>query len=451
MAAVPEASTSRCVLWFGEPLAIERSALAAAGWYVRSIHPDPGMAIGLRGRDRLLAVLDLRHLDAAALQLLMPWIEQHQHLPWLAVLPPSAGAMPAAWLPLLQHCLARFTLPFGLQDLVSAMRQQFDADPLPAEAACSGQGPRALIGESPALHAVRTVLHKFAPVELPVLVTGETGTGKELAAHALHALSGRAGNPFIAVNCGAIPANLVQSELFGHERGSFTGADKRQIGVFESAQGGTVFLDEVGDLPAEAQTSLLRVLQEGTFERVGSSQPLRADVRVLAATHVELEHAVAHGRFRSDLYYRLNVLRLLMPPLRERGADVQLLAEHFLRCFRLRHAVRARGFSPAAIQAMRRFDWPGNVRELLNRVQRAAIMAEGELINERDLELGAPVQVLPGAVLHDARGQAERDVLLQTLRQTGYNVSECARRMQISRVTVYRLCRKHRLELPAQR
>lgn len=451
MGAVPEASTSRCVLWFGEPLAIERSALAAAGWYVRSIHPDTGMAIGLRGRDRLLAVLDLRHLDATALQLLMPWIEQHQHLPWLAVLPPSAGATPAAWLPLLQHCLARFTLPFGLQDLVSAMRQQFDADQVPTEAACSGQGPRPLIGESPALHAVRTVLHKFAPVELPVLVTGETGTGKELAAHALHALSGRAGKPFIAVNCGAIPASLVQSELFGHERGSFTGADKRQIGVFESAQGGTVFLDEVGDLPAEAQTSLLRVLQEGTFERVGSSQPLRADVRVLAATHVELEHAVAQGRFRSDLYYRLNVLRLQMPPLRERGTDVQLLAEHFLRCFRLRHPVRARGFSPAAIQAMRRFDWPGNVRELLNRVQRAAIMAEGELINERDLELGAPVQALPGAMLHDARGQAERDVLLQTLRQTGYNVSECARQMQISRVTVYRLCRKHRLELPAQR
>ena len=449
MAAVPEASTSRCVLWFGEPLANERSALAAAGWYVRSIRPDPAMAIGLRGRDRLLAVLDLRHLDAVALQLLVPWIEQHQHLPWLAVLPPGGGPASAAWLPLLQRCRSRFTLPFGL--LVCAMRQQFDADDPPVDATCSGQGPHALIGESAALHAVRTVLHKFAPVELPVLVTGETGTGKELAAHALHALSGRAGRPFIAVNCGAIPANLVQSELFGHERGSFTGADKRQIGVFESAHGGTVFLDEVGDLPSEAQTSLLRVLQEGTFERVGSSQPLRADVRVLAATHVELEHAVAQGRFRSDLYYRLNVLRLLMPPLRERGADVQLLAEHFLRCFRQRHSVRARGFAPAALQAMRRFEWPGNVRELLNRVQRAAIMAEGELISERDLELGASVAVLPGAMLHDARGQAERDVLLQTLRQTGYNVSECARQMQISRVTVYRLCRKHRLELPAQR
>lgn len=352
MAAVPEASTSRCVLWFGEPLANERSALAAAGWHVRSIHPDPAMAIGLRGRDRLLAVLDLRHLDAASLQLLEPWIEQHQHLPWLAVLPPGAGPTSPAWLPLLQRCGARFTLPFGLQDLVCAMRQQFDADDPPVDATCSGYGPHALIGESAALHAVRTVLHKFAPVELPVLVTGETGTGKELAAHALHALSGRAGRPFIAVNCGAIPASLVQSELFGHERGSFTGADKRQIGVFESAHGGTVFLDEVGDLPAEAQTSLLRVLQEGTFERVGSSQPLRADVRVLAATHVELEHAVAQGRFRSDLYYRLNVLRLLMPPLRERGADVQLLAEHFLRCFRLRHSVRARGFAPAALQAL---------------------------------------------------------------------------------------------------
>ncbi|MBA0398548.1 MULTISPECIES: sigma-54 interaction domain-containing protein [Stenotrophomonas maltophilia group] len=450
MAAVPEASTSRCVLWFGEPLANERSALAAAGWYVRRIHPDPAMAIGLRGRDRLLAVLDLRHLDTPALQLLAPWIEQHAHLPWLAVLPPGAGPTPAAWQPLLQRCISRFTLPFGLQDLVAAMRQQFDADDPSASEVCGGQGPRTLIGESPALHAVRIVLHKFAPVELPVLVTGETGTGKELAAHALHALSGRAGKAFIAVNCGAIPASLVQSELFGHERGSFTGADKRQIGVFEAAHGGTVFLDEVGDLPAEAQTSLLRVLQEGTFERVGSSQPLRADVRVLAATHVELEHAVAQGRFRSDLYYRLNVLRLLMPPLRERGADVQLLAEHFLRCFRLRHSVRARGFAPAALQAMRRFGWPGNVRELLNRVQRAAIMAEGELISERDLELGAE-HAPPGAMLHDARGQAERDVLLQTLRQTGYNVSECARQMQISRVTVYRLCRKHRLELPAQR
>jgi DNA-binding NtrC family response regulator len=212
-----------------------------------------------------------------------------------------------------------------------------------------------------------------------------------------------------------------------------------------------VFLDEVGDLPADAQTCLLRVLQEGTLERVGSNQPLRVDVRVLAATHVELEQAVAQGHFRRDLYYRLNVLRLPMPALRERGSDVLLLAEHFLRGFRQRHPGRARGFDPGARQAMRGFDWPGNVRELLNRVQRAAIVAEGELINAADLDLAEPDAPARRALLQDARGQVERDVLLQALRQHGYNVSACARHMQISRVTIYRLCRKHHLELPAQR
>ncbi|WP_313205307.1 sigma 54-interacting transcriptional regulator, partial [Stenotrophomonas sp.] len=281
--------------------------------------------------------------------------------------------------------------------------------------------------------------------------TGETGTGKELAAQALHALSGRAGRSFLAVNCGAIPASLVQSELFGHERGAFTGAAQRRVGLFETADGGTVFLDEVGDLPADAQTSLLRVLQEGTLERVGSNQPLRVDVRVLAATHVDLEQAVAQGRFRRDLYYRLNVLRLPMPALRDRGNDVLLLAEHFLRGFRNRHPGRARGFDPGARVAMRQFDWPGNVRELLNRVQRAAIVSEHELISASDLDLADADAPSPRAVLQDARGQVERDVLLRTLKMHGYNVSACARHMQVSRVTVYRLCRKHRLELPPER
>ncbi|MDR6694030.1 sigma-54 dependent transcriptional regulator [Stenotrophomonas sp. 1337] len=442
---------SRCVIWFGQPPATERGALAAAGWQLRCVSPTPAMAIGLRGRDHLVAVVDLRHLDAEAAQLLLPWVEQHHHLPWLAVLPAGLGSPPPAWGALLRACQDQFSLPLELPDLLSAMQRQCDGDDLPLAAPHNGGGLPALIGNSAPLLAVRTALHKFAPVELPVLVTGETGTGKELAAQALHALSGRAGKPFLAVNCGAIPANLVQSELFGHERGAFTGASQRRIGLFETAHGGTVFLDEVGDLPADAQTSLLRVLQEGTLERVGSNQPLRVDVRVLAATHVELEQAVAHGRFRRDLYYRLNVLRLPMPSLRERGADVLLLAEHFLRAFRQRHAGRARGFDPGALQAMRGFDWPGNVRELLNRVQRAAIVAEGELINAADLDLAEPDAPARRALLQDARGQVERDVLLQALRQHGYNVSACARHMQISRVTIYRLCRKHHLELPAQR
>lgn len=409
------------------------------------------MAVGLRGRDHLVAIVDLRHLDVAALQLLLPWVEQHRHLPWLAILPTGLGSPPPAWAALLQACEHQFALPLELPALLATMQHRCDGSDAPVGAARTSGTLPALIGDSSALLAVRTALHKFAPVELPVLVTGETGTGKELAAQALHALSGRAGKPFLAVNCGAIPSNLVQSELFGHERGAFTGAAQRRIGLFESAHGGTVFLDEVGDLPADAQTSLLRVLQEGTLERVGSNQPLRVDVRVLAATHVELEQAVAQGRFRRDLYYRLNVLRLPMPPLRERGSDVLLLAEHFLRSFRSRHPGRARGFDTDARQAMRSFDWPGNVRELLNRVQRAAIVAEGELIGPVDLDLAPRAAAPTRALLQDARGQVERDVLLQTLRQHGYNVSACARHMQISRVTVYRLCRKHHLELPAQR
>lgn len=409
------------------------------------------MAVGLRGRDHLVAIVDLRHLDVAALQLLLPWVEQHRHLPWLAILPTGLSSPPPAWAALLQACEHQFALPLELPALLTTMQHRCDGSDAPVGAARTSGTLPALIGDSSALLAVRTALHKFAPVELPVLVTGETGTGKELAAQALHALSGRAGKPFLAVNCGAIPSNLVQSELFGHERGAFTGAAQRRIGLFESAHGGTVFLDEVGDLPADAQTSLLRVLQEGTLERVGSNQPLRVDVRVLAATHVELEQAVAQGRFRRDLYYRLNVLRLPMPPLRERGSDVLLLAEHFLRSFRSRHPGRARGFDADARQAMRSFDWPGNVRELLNRVQRAAIVAEGELIGPVDLDLAPRAAAPTRALLQDARGQVERDVLLQTLRQHGYNVSACARHMQISRVTVYRLCRKHHLELPAQR
>ncbi len=442
---------SRCVIWFGQPLASERDALAAAGWQLRCVSPSPAMAVGLRGRDHLVAVLDLRHLDAEALQPMLPWVEQHHHLPWMAVLPGGVDAPPPSWAPLLRACQDQFTLPRELQDLLTAMQRECGEDDPPAAAIRDGGGLPALIGDSPALLAVRASLHKFAPVELPVLVTGETGTGKELAAQALHALSGRAGRSFLAVNCGAIPASLVQSELFGHERGAFTGAAQRRVGLFETADGGTVFLDEVGDLPADAQTSLLRVLQEGTLERVGSNQPLRVDVRVLAATHVDLEQAVAQGRFRRDLYYRLNVLRLPMPALRDRGNDVLLLAEHFLRGFRNRHPGRARGFDPGARVAMRQFDWPGNVRELLNRVQRAAIVSEHELISASDLDMADAETPAPRAVLQDARGQVERDVLLRTLKMHGYNVSACARHMQVSRVTVYRLCRKHRLELPPER
>jgi DNA-binding NtrC family response regulator len=302
------------------------------------------------------------------------------------------------------------------------------------------------------MQLLRATIRKYAPVDLPVLIAGETGTGKEVAANLLHRLSARAGKAFVAINCGALPPNLVQSELFGHERGAFTGAASRRIGHIESASGGTVFLDEIGDLPADAQASLLRFLQEGTIERVGSSRPIRADVRVLAATHVDLEKAVVAGRFREDLYYRLNVLRLFMPPLRARDGDVCLLAQHVLDAFQAQAGSHAMGFTPAAHQAMRAFPWPGNVRELVNRVQRAAVVADAPLIGPGDLDLpmvATAVEISPG--LDGRRISAEREVVLACLRECRYNISECARRLQISRVTVYRLCKKHQLVLGEMR
>ncbi len=444
MAAVPDVP-ARCVIWFGHPLAAERAALAAAGWQVRGVVTDDCMAIGMRGRDQVVGLLDLRTTvpdNPARLQALL---DQHRHMVLLAILPAATSPSLPALQPLLAGCLETYAAPLDLARMVSRLQQ------LAGDAQCPPvHGAPSLIGESAVLQVARQAIRKFAPVDLPVLITGETGTGKELAAQALHALSPRHARPFLAVNCGAIPAALVQSELFGHERGAFTGAASRRLGLFETASGGTVFLDEIGDLPLDAQTNLLRVLQEGTVERVGSNRPLAVDVRVLAATHVDLEQAVAQGRFRRDLFYRLNVLRLPLPPLRDRGSDIALLARHFLASFRDRHVTRARGFTGEAIRALEGFAWPGNVRELLNRVQRAAIVAEGELIDAGDLEL-QPAQPAIPYPLHDARRLAERDTLLRALRQADFNISACARHMQVSRVTIYRLCRKHQLALPELR
>ncbi|HBK47446.1 MAG TPA: Fis family transcriptional regulator [Xanthomonadaceae bacterium] len=439
MAAIPDFSR-RCVIWFGQPKRQEREILAAAGWRLRIVGPDEDGGIGMRSDDLVVGLLDLR--DAGTdLDRVERLLSEHRHLSLMAVTDAAASAGPPGER-LLRLCVETFASPLDPRKVVQALRN-LEGDATPAQ-----HGIEALIGESSVMRATQAGLRKFAPVDLPVLITGETGTGKEVAARALHALSARSRHSFAAVNCGALPASLVQSELFGHERGAFTGAAARRLGLFESADGGTVFLDEIGDLPLDVQTNLLRVLQEGTIERVGSNQPVQVDVRVIAATHVELEQAVEDGRFRRDLYYRLNVLRLPMPPLRERGDDIELLACHFLDAFRRRHRTRARGFSRAALQAMCAFDWPGNVRELLNRVQRAAVTAEHELVSAADLELDADAG---GQRLDDARARAERDALVESLRASRYNVSACARKMQVSRVTVYRLCRKHGVVLGAMR
>ncbi|MBF3060598.1 sigma-54-dependent Fis family transcriptional regulator, partial [Pseudomonas aeruginosa] len=221
-----------------------------------------------------------------------------------------------------------------------------------------------LLGESLAVRDLRRLLAKLAPTDSPVLIRGESGTGKELVARTLHRQSRRVDKPFVAINCGAIPEHLIQSELFGHEKGAFTGAHQRKVGRIEAADGGTLFLDEIGDLPLELQANLLRFLQEQQIERVGGNRPVEVDVRVLAATHVDLEAAIDAGTFREDLYYRLNVLQVGTAPLRERSEDLPLLANHFSRLYSLETGRRPRRFSEDALAAMAMHAWPGNVREL---------------------------------------------------------------------------------------
>ncbi|HTV85240.1 MAG TPA: sigma-54 dependent transcriptional regulator [Dyella sp.] len=435
----------RCVVWFGQPTSAERTRLAQAGWHTRVADANAqGGGVGIRRGDTVVAMADLRNADADALREMARLMADQPQLPWLALLSTETVVQAPEVERVLRASIDFFTVPIDMQRLIETLGTLAGDVPAPvAHADVPG-----ITGSSAAMMAVVASLRKYAPVDLPVLVTGETGTGKEIAARALHKLSPRRDHPFAAINCGALPANLVQSELFGHERGSFTGANARRIGHFEAAAGGTVFLDEVGDLPPDAQISLLRLLQEGTLERVGSTQSIKLDVRVLAATHVDLEKAVAQGRFREDLYYRLNVLRLRMPALREREDDVLQLAQLFLDVFRKQHDCNARTFSALARKALRDFAWPGNVRELLNRVQRAAVVAEGAQISVADLDLQDAVNARTGySSLGLTRTSAERDAVVACLRETRFNISECARRLKVSRVTIYRLCKKHQLVL----
>lgn len=436
-------ANKRCVIWLGQLNGRDRQMLAAVGWSVRVIGPDKSLQIGMRGNETVVVCIDTRRLDAHLLNQVEQLALSHSDLPILAIVEPRSRTHVDVQR-LLQMSTAEVSLPLQTEVLQRAL----DECSLRTahEGGSTGNAVESMLGQSPAVLEVRARLHQFGPIALPVMILGDTGTGKELAARALHELSPRARGPFVAVNCGAMPANLIQSELFGHERGAFTGATTRRIGHFESADGGTIFLDEIGDLPLDAQVNLLRVLQEGALQRVGGSQSVPVDVRVIAATHVDLQRAVASGEFRTDLLFRLDVLRLQMPPLRKRGDDIELMANHFLAEFRHAHpATIARGFSPAARRSMAAYAWPGNVRELLNRVRRAAVVATSSAISEEEMGFDNDTQVSSG--LDNARIHAEHEALLETLRETGYNVSACARKLKVSRVTIYRLCRKHGLSL----
>ena len=310
-----------------------------------------------------------------------------------------------------------------------------------------------LIGASESIRFVMAGLRKVAHTEVPVLLTGESGTGKELAAKAIHARSPRQGKPFVAINCGAIPETLLESELFGHERGAFTGAWQEKKGRLEAAQGGTLFLDEVGELPLLLQVKLLRFLQDHTLERVGGKRPIKVDCRIIAATNMDLREAMSRGRFRDDLYYRLGVVAVALPPLRARGEDVLLLAQAFLKQANRSLGKRARGFTHEAIRALQAYAWPGNVRELSNRIQRGVVMAEGPYLTPGDLELPSAEgnQVLPPISLKEARHRLEARLIAEALSLYSGNVRQAAEALGITRPTLYSLVRKYRLEVKALR
>ena len=310
-----------------------------------------------------------------------------------------------------------------------------------------------ILGSHPKMEEVFKIVGKVAKATAPVLILGESGTGKEMVANAIHRRSPFKNKPFIAINCNAIPENLIESELFGYEKGSFTGANSQKIGLIETAAGGTLFLDEIGDLPPPVQVKMLRFLQEKRIQRVGGRQEIEVDVRVLAATHVDLTKAIEQGRFREDLYFRLAVVTCKLPPLRERGDDVVLLAQDFLKRFGKQNGRENLSFEPQALKAIARYPWPGNVRELQNRIQRAVIMADSRRICCEDLEIetstgsretgpSSTIDLSQGGGLKEARETVERELVSQALERNYRNVTAAARELGVSRPTFYELMNK---------
>ncbi len=306
-----------------------------------------------------------------------------------------------------------------------------------------------IIGDSPAIREVMRLVDQVAGTDATVLVLGESGTGKELIARAIHAASPRRYFPLVPVNCGALPAELLESELFGHEKGAFTGAQQRRKGRIEMAGGGTLFLDEVGAIPPRMQVDLLRVLETHEFTRLGSSQPIHADFRVICATNEDLEKAVADGRFREDFFYRINVFTILAPPLRSRRSDIRLLAEHFLDELGRKMNKRFTGFAPDAMELLTSYHWPGNVRELYNAIERAMVVGRPPTIRSDDMPVW---RSRAGVETHSARlADIERRHIGKVLDETGWNITRAAELLDIDRATVYSKIKKYDLEPPQAR
>ena len=343
-----------------------------------------------------------------------------------------------------------FTKPIDLAELTLMLKRAYQLYDLETENAAhqreaAGQGFGSLIGNSPAMHTLYGTIRKVAASNAAILIIGESGTGKELVARTIHTESPRAGQPFVTINCGAIPENLLESELFGHEKGSFTGATAQRRGWIEVAGGGTLFLDEIGELPLALQVKLLRFLQDRTIERIGGRQAIHMDVRVMAATNLNLEQAIAGGKFREDLYYRLRVVTIGIPPLRERGRDAMLLAQAFFERATAEEKKPLKGLAPEAWDAIQAYKWPGNIREMENRVKRGVIMAEGRYVTAADLELATAQEPAPS--LREAKEKTERELVLAALTKHNGNITRAAAELGLSRQALHEIMAKRAIRL----
>src|SRR6201991_1103790 len=441
-----EPATRQLIYVSRDPSAELNTRFLQRGWHVEVVGSARDARRAVRAGMAAGGLLDLsscfQHHEIAAFEscLTMP------NVGWVAATMPGQLQDAALRRLVRDYCFDYVTVPYSGDRIVDSVGHAYGmislGESASNDAAQPGGTEGEMVGSCDAMLALFRSIRKVAMTDAPVFISGESGTGKELTAVAIHERSTRRGEPFVAINCGAIPPHLLQSELFGYERGAFTGANQRKIGRVEAANGGTLFLDEIGDLPLESQASLLRFLQERKVERLGGHGSIEVDVRIISATHVDMNTAMIEGRFRSDLYHRLCVLQIDEPPLRARGKDIELLARHMLKRFKTDSARKIRGFTPSAIEALYNYNWPGNVRELINRVRRAIVMSEGRAITARDLELSEYVEIVPVS-LAQAREAAERQAIeLALLRHRG-RLGDAAQELGISRVTLYRLLCSH--------
>lgn len=423
--------------------------MRSAGWDITIAKTAAGAEVAAKAAGPAAGLIDFHDFTPRDLTTLKASLSQPT-IGWVAITGEGESASRSVLELIRNYCFDYVTLPMPpewISHVLGHARGMVALNYVDTVAEVTLKGNNSMVGASAAMQQLLRTIGKVAKTNASVFISGESGTGKELTALAIHERSPRRKAPFVAINCGAIPHHLLQSELFGYERGAFTGADQRKIGRIESANGGTLFLDEIGDMPIEAQASLLRFLQEGKIERLGGHESLPVDIRVISATHVNLEAAVRDGRFRADLFHRLCVLRVDEPPLRMRGRDIEILAHHVLQKYKIDSARKIQGFTPSAIEAMYSYHWPGNVRELINRVRRALVMGEGRLLTARDLDLESQVET-EMTTLDQIREAAERSAIESALLRHNHRLSKAAASLGISRTTLYRMMIAYGMNAP---